>query len=90
MSGAYNLGKVQRIIANSVKHQVLEFVDGTEEVLAQSSHCSWSNERYQLRIMEKKTSFASHAQRHRLLFFSRRTGAAWYPVNSSCGHLFAR
>ena len=34
----YNLGQIQRVIANSVEDQVLQLVDGREQVLAESCH----------------------------------------------------
>lgn len=34
----YNLGQIQGIIADSIEDQVLEFVDRSEEVVAEGSH----------------------------------------------------
>jgi hypothetical protein len=43
--GAYNLRKIERVTANGVEDQILQLVDGAEQVLAQGSHgngrCSW-------------------------------------------------
>lgn len=36
---AYDLGQIQRIIADGIEDKVLELVDYMEEVLAQRSHC---------------------------------------------------
>jgi hypothetical protein len=44
MQDAYNLGQVQRVIANGIENQVLELVDGGEQVLAEGGHdfgCGW-------------------------------------------------
>lgn len=38
MTGAYNLGKVERVAADCVEDQILQLVDGGEQVLAKGSH----------------------------------------------------
>ena len=35
---AYNLREVKRVVADGVEDQVLQLVDGAEEVIAESSH----------------------------------------------------
>jgi len=35
---SYNLGKIQAIIANSVEHQILEFVHYPKQVLSEGGH----------------------------------------------------
>lgn len=34
----YNLRQVQRVITNSIEGQILQLVDGDEEILAEGSH----------------------------------------------------
>lgn len=36
--GAYNLGQVERVVANGVEDQVLQLVDGRQQVIAECSH----------------------------------------------------
>ena len=35
----YNLWQIQGVVANGVEDQVLELVDGAEQILAESCHC---------------------------------------------------
>lgn len=35
----YNLWQIQGVVANGVEDQILELVDGAEQILAESCHC---------------------------------------------------
>lgn len=40
----YNLRQIERVVANGVEDQVLQLVDGRQQVVAESSHvaeCGW-------------------------------------------------